>query len=166
MKLHYLALILAAGVLALAAVNSSPTPSARPVVAWDYEKMKDAADLIVIATPLVTRDLKEKTTLPGIEEIGPDNQSRPVAAVGVETNFEIQTTLKGETPLNRFFLHHLRLANPPAVPAVNGPQLAAFDSAKKVRYLMFLKKEPDGHYVSVTGQTDPAIAIFPLGTYP
>lgn len=141
--------------------------TARPVAAWNYEKLNREADLIVIATPINTRDLDEKTVLPGIEEIGADGQPHSVAAIGVETNFEIQTTLKGAVPaLNRFFLHHLREATPPAKPVGNGPQLAAFKPDQNIRYLLFLKKDKDGHYSSVTGQTDPAIAIFPLGTYP
>ncbi len=133
---------------------------------WTYDKLKSAADLVVIATPIVVQETNERTVLPGIEIAGPDNQPAPVAAVGVETDFEIQTTLKGSTPLNRFILHHLREASPSATPSSNAPQLISFDPKKNIRYLMFLKKEKDGHYVSVTGQTDPAIAIFPLGTYP
>ncbi len=134
---------------------------------WSYEKLQDTADLIVIATPISNFDLDAKTVLPDIQQIGADGKPVPVPAVLVETNFEIQATLKGSVPLNRFFLHHYRLANPPSKPVPGGPQLVVFDTDKKIRYLMFLKKDADGHfYISAAGQTDPGIAISPLGTYP
>src|SRR5438045_7073354 len=36
----------------------------------------------------------------------------------------------------------------------------------KKRFLLFLKREPDGRYVPLTGQTDPHGGVKDLGTYP
>ena len=89
-----------------------------------------------------------------------------VPAVGLETSFEIQTVLKGKWALNRLVLYHLREARPPPQPIVGGPLLVSFDPKKKLRYLMFLKLDQSGRFVSVSGQTDPGIAIKELGASP
>jgi hypothetical protein len=145
-----LCLILAAGV----------TLSARPVPYYPYDKLTREADLIVIATPVSVRDTGHKTTLPGITR---DNQ--PVAAGGMEPAFEVLATLKGAESLKTLQFHCLREAAPPTVSA-NGPSLVSFDPKQKKRYLLFLRKEKDGRYAALTGQSDPAGSVKDLGTYP
>lgn len=44
--------------------------------------------------------------------------------------------------------------------------LVQFDVKARHKYLLFLKREANGRYVSVTGQTEPAIGVKDLGTYP
>jgi hypothetical protein len=51
----------------------------------------------------------------------------------------------------------------PAV-EVNGPALVSFDPAKKISYLMFLKREGD-LWVPLTGQIDPADGIKVIDSY-
>ena len=80
----------------------------------------------------------------------------------------VQAVLKGEKKdLKELVLYHLR--EPAAegdAPAVNAPMLVTFDAKGKRRYLLFLKRDADGRYASVTGQTDPAIGVKDLGSYP
>jgi hypothetical protein len=150
----------------LAALIASSRLGAQTAPAWDYDKLKSQADLIVIATPVAVKDLKENTFLPGIQEKGADGKILPVPALGWEANFQIETVLKGDWPMNRMVLYYLRLANPPPQPVPHGPQLVSFDPQKKIRYLMFLKLDKDGRFESVTGLTDPGIGIKELGATP
>ena len=162
MKLHVRLCVLLCVVMAPAAVSP-----ARPVPAWSYEKLVGGADLVVIATPTATKDTKEPAVLPGVSRPGPDGQPAPVPAVGVETTFAVQAILKGEAKdLKQFVVYHLREGDAQAqAPAPNGPMLVKFDVKAGHKYLLFLKRE-GGRYVSVTGQTDPAIGVKDLGTYP
>jgi hypothetical protein len=148
------------------------TAAARPVHILSYEEMTTQADLIVIATPVATRDTGEKTTFPGIQTIFPSVQtgtagySGPVSGISLETTFSLLAILKGNLKENTFILYHFRLANEATGAISNGPNLVIFDLTKKTRYLMFLKKDKDGRYLALTGQTDPAFAIKELGNYP
>ena len=155
-----------AALLTASAAPSPVTPPAGKGNVWDYDRLTTEADLVVVATPLSAKELDERTFLPGIQQLGPDGKAMPIAAVGLETNFEINVILKGQWAVNRLILHHLREANPPAQPAVGGPLLVSFDPKKKIRYLMFLKLDKEGRFYSVTGQTDPGIGIKELGASP
>jgi hypothetical protein len=39
----------------------------------------------------------------------------------------------------------------------NGPNLATFDPGQHHRFLLFLRREADGRYCPVSGQTDPTL---------
>ena len=130
--------------------------SARPVAIWPYDKLTEEADVIIIATPTSSRDTSEKTTFPG---------QSSVAAVGVETTFDILSVLKGEKGLKTIVFHHLR-AEKPNEEMPDGPSPVAFKLEEKKRFLLFLKLEPDGRLSSLTGQTDPKGGIKDLGTHP
>jgi hypothetical protein len=138
---------------------------ARPAAVWTYEKLVAEADLVVIATPTETKDM-EKTVLPNIQQIGADGERVPFPAVGVETTFEVLAVLKGDEKPKTFVLYHLRETKPENVP--NGPQLIApFEPKKQQRYLLFLRQEADGRFVSVTGPIDAAVGVKDLGAgYP
>jgi len=133
---------------------------ARPVPYWPYDKLTREADLIVIATPASVRDTGVKTTFPGIAR---DNQ--PVDAIQMEATFAVLATFKGAESLKTLHFHYLREAAPQTV-SVNGPALVSFNSKEKKRYLLFLRREKDGRYAALTGQTDPAGSVKDLGTYP
>ena len=157
MKLHWTLCV----ILTVASVCN-----ARPVPAWSYEKLLADADLVVIATPVETKDLKEPAVLPNVTRAGEDGKPAPVAAIGMDTKFEVQAVFKGQKKeLKEFVLYHLREPDTQA-PVVNGPMLVRFDPKEKRRYLLFLKREADGRYASVTGQTDAAIGVKELGSYP
>ncbi len=145
---------------------------ARFVDSWPYDRLTKEADLIVIATPTAVRDTTERTTFPDLVRVDTNNIRSPVSAIGVETTFETLSVLKGNTNTTTFVFHHLRLAGLKSpighsqVYAINGPVNVAFDPNEKTRYLLFLKRESDGRYASVTGQTDPIFGIKDLGNIP
>lgn len=122
--------------------------NARLMRAWTYQEMFDKADLVVIARPLATKDTTEKAGLP---PFGPH-----VEVIGLSTEFEARTVMKGDKAVTKFVLHHYRLARPKEV-VTNGPHLVAFDPASPRAFLLFLVKESDGRYAPVTGQTDPGL---------
>jgi hypothetical protein len=138
---------------------------ARPVRHWTYEQLAGEADLVVIATPTETRD-KDKTVIPNLQRAGAGGQGVPVAAIGIETRFDVLAVLKGDKELKDFRLYHLKEAGAEKPPAPNGPLLVSFDPKARRRYLLFLKRQGDGRFVPVPGQTDAAVGVKDLGTYP
>jgi hypothetical protein len=118
---------------------------ARVVRNWSYQELLDKSDLVVIATPTANDDTKEKTGLPGFE-------AQPV--VGVETKFAVSAVLKGDKELKDVILHHYRIDGD-WVP--NGPLLVSFTPSKNETFILFLVKEPDGHYAPTVGQVDPGM---------
>ena len=131
---------------------------------WPYDKLTKEADLIVIATPISTRDTAERTTLPDIVSVDANNVRTSIPAIGVETTFTSLAVLKGDTNNTTVVFHHMREAEPH--PSLNGPGLVAFDPKEKKRFLLFLKRESDGRYAPLTGQTDPDGGGKDLGAYP
>jgi len=111
-----------------------------------YQKRFDQADLVVIAQPLSTKDTSECTVLANI--------APAVDVVGLETEFRVQTLLKGSQSITNFVLHHYRQRDPSLLYR-SGPWLVSFDPAKKEAYLLFLTKEPDGRFAPINGQADP-----------
>ena len=133
---------------------------------WPYDRLTKEADLILIATPVAVNDTAEMTMLPGIGSTDTNNVRRLIPAIGVETGFAILSVLKGDTGTNKFvILHHLRRTERPG-PEINGPGLVTFDPDEKKRFLLFLKRESDGRYAPLSGQTDPDGSVRDLGTYP
>src|SRR3954454_4619753 len=74
----------------------SSLADARPVRNWSYEELLAESDVVVIATPTASQDLKEPAVVPNVVQAGEDGKSKPVPAIGVETTFEVQAVLKGE----------------------------------------------------------------------
>ena len=132
---------------------------------WPYDRLTKHADVIVIATPVSVHDTAEKTTLPNIVRTDTNNVRSEIPAIGVETTFTILSVLKGDTGTNSLVFHHLREAEKPGVQD-NSPGLVTFDPKEKKRFLLFLKRESDGRYAPLTGQTDPDGGVRDLGTYP
>ena len=64
--------------------------------------------------------------------------------------------MKGGKDIRTLVLHHYRLEDPKTA-VWNAPALAAFDPNDYHKYLLFLKKEADGRYAPVSGQTDPTM---------
>lgn len=138
-------------------VVSTGIVAARVVRIWPYQELLDKSDLVVIATPTATNDTKEHIDLPGF--VG-----QPV--IGVETRFTVSAVLKGDRALRDFAFHHYRTpdgANISSVP--NGPTFVSFDPADEKppfihrTYILFLRREADGRYAPIAGQTDPGLAI-------
>jgi hypothetical protein len=133
----------------------------RPV--WTYDDLTKQSDLIVIAAPVAVKDTGEKTTIPNVAA-----GNSPIPAIVMETRFEALAILKGEgskeKPTSLVVCHLRKEAN--QAPARGEPELISFDPEKQNRYLLFLKRDADGRYSAVVGQTDPAEAVKDLGTDP
>lgn len=126
----------------------------RPVRFLTYQQMFEQANLIAIAQPISTKDTAEQSVLPNI--------SPEIPVVGVETEFVVQMKLKGSIKATeKFVLHHYREAK--HADNSRGPTLVAFNPANKESFLLFLKKETDGRFAPINGQTDPGDGggIFP-----
>ena len=114
-----------------------------------YQQMYDQADLVAIAQPIATNTTPEQMLLPNIS---PD-----IPVAGVETQFAVQTLLKGDkAATTRFILHHYREVK--HVNYMNAPELVAFQPTNREPFLVFVKKEADGRFAPIYNQTDPGMA--------
>ena len=120
---------------------------------WTQQMMADKADLIVVAKAVEVRDTGVKTTVPNVRR-GNDE----IPAVDMETTFEVSAVLKGAMEGKRLVMVHLREERP-EIASRGGAELVAFDPAARKEYLLYLKREADGRYSAVVGQTDPADAV-------
>src|SRR5262245_2131964 len=102
----------------------------RPI--WSYERLNDESDLVVIARPVSSSRLEEKTTLPNI--------SPAIHVVGVQTKLDVRLVLKGWPKTKDACLHHYTLENPTDGQVRGAPQLVTFDPKEPTCYLMFLKQ--------------------------
>jgi hypothetical protein len=150
--------------LALSLVLLCTAVFARRHEAWSYDRLAKEADLIVIATPISTRDTAERTTLPGIERVDANKVRSAIPAIGVETTFTTLAVLKGYAKITKVVFHHLRETELKI--SFDGPELVTFDPKEKKSFLLFLKRESDGRYAPLTGQTDPDGGVKDLGAYP
>ena len=133
--------------VALAWSRFASVADARGINMRTYDELDRMSDVIVIAKPVSTQVTAGPiTTLKGIS---PD-----IPVVGLSSEFEIIVVLKGDSNLKRLAVHHYQLANP-GEQMENAPQLAAFDPAESTRYLLFLRREPNGRYAPFD-QVDPA----------
>ena len=140
-----------AGFLVLAATTF--VADARGILLTTFRQMDRASDIIVVATPLSTKDTAEQTRLPHL--------SPEIPIAGLSSEFEVSLVLKGDNSLKKLVLHHYRLANPSRWGG-EFTWLAAFDPKEPTRYLLFLHREPDGRYAPFD-QVDPALtSIFAL----
>lgn len=129
---------------------------------WTYEQLTEGADLVVIATPTETKDT-DKTVFPDIGSVDAAGNVSPVPAVGIETKFKVLAVLKGDKNQKDFVLYHLKEVNKPGR---GSAATVSFNPKEQRRYLLFLKHEADGRFVSLTGQVDPVYGIKDLGLYP
>jgi hypothetical protein len=137
----------------------------RYVQPWSYEEMLEKADLVVVAEWVSTKDTEERTVLPRIEPA--------IRVIGVNTEFEVGIVLKGSRDIKNLTLHHYKLefkedsfrAEAPQLVDIQVPEFRdGRDYPGGGRFLLFLKHEPDGRYVPITGQTDPAVfSVLQLG---
>ena len=134
---------------------------------WPYDKLTAEADLIVIAAPAAVKDTGKKTELPGgIRMTGDDNIPRPIPVIAMEATFEVLAVLKGDEKGKDFVFHYFRQEPPPTKPVINGAGLVSFDPNRRPKYLLFLRREPEGGYSSLTGQIDPVLGIKELADGP
>jgi hypothetical protein len=132
--------------IALLIVTVPSLAFGRFMAVWSYQELFDKADLVAIAKPISSKDTAERGLLPD----GPKWD-----VVGLSTECEISTILKGDKNLKRCTIHHYRQKNPKEI-LDDGPSFVSFDLKNHPCYLLFLKKESDSRYAPVSGQTDPA----------
>lgn len=121
------------------------TGDARITKAWRYQEMFEKADLVIIARVVTTKDTEERSKVLNTLDV-----------IGVITDFKSHLVLKEDKSIEKFQLHHYRVAsNADDAAMANGPNLIRF-SFEHPAFLLFLTKEADGRYAPVTGQEDPA----------
>lgn len=126
---------------------------------WPYTRLVSESDDIVIVTFKATKDMDASNTLGGRFP-----QRIREAIKQVESEFIVNTVLKGDAPKTITLQHYSWRSAPPA-----GGYDAAFASFRSKpehiqgegwaqvsnpRYLLFLRKLPSGKYVPAAGQVD------------
>ncbi len=134
---------------------------ARPVKNWEPADLLKEADLVIIATPKATTDVKDQ------DLTGAKYHTR----VAVETEFEVQAVVKGDWKEKSLPIRHQRFYgiagkdDERAGRTINGPRFLEFDRAQKHSFLIYLKRTSAGTYQPLTGLTDPGYSFFPLETF-
>ncbi len=130
---------------------------ARFVAFWPEAKLQDASDLVVVGTPIETKDLDETNSLGFYSTKLFQSRFR-----GVETTFRVSEVLKG-TSDNKIILHHYREELAWGSPE-DGPGLMNFNPNSTNKYVLYLVKDGTDRYALVAGQVDTAISIKLLTT--
>jgi hypothetical protein len=154
----------AKSVLRLRAANGvqgeEPEPrvsEARPEQHWDYPKMFEKSELVVLANWRSAQSSDERGLLPNTK----------TKVMGITTMFEARVAFKGSQDVKRVALHHYRFQDEYDAFRYFPPQLIRIiepvdrDGRYSLgggQFLLFLLKEPNGQFAPVTGQTDPAIS--------
>lgn len=135
------------------ALNGGLSAHTRLMRSWSEAELMQAADLVVVATPLATKYLDETNSL-GLT-VGEFR--------GVETTFKVFNTVKGMPANDRIILHHYHdlfaLGGPPA-----GADLVSLTPASPNRFTLYLLQDGTNRYAPVTGQVDAAFSVRPLPT--
>jgi hypothetical protein len=142
--------------LALAVVNLMV--QARVVRPWSEAELQNASDLVVIVSPVETKDLDETNAL-GWPQYG----SFQTRFRGVETTFKVFDVLKGMPANDRIALHHYRFEDGWGSPP-NGPTLITFTPHGTNRYLLYLVNDGTNRYAPAAGQIDPGLSVRPPPT--
>jgi hypothetical protein len=145
-----LALVLSGGLLA----------HAHGVRSWSDAELMKAADLVVVATPLVAKDLDETNSLGWSQ-----SESFRPRFRGVETAFKVYDVLKGMPANDRIVLHHYRNEIEWGSPA-NGPGFVTFTQGSTNKLVLYLVKDGADRYAPIAGQVDSYLSIRPLPTDP
>jgi hypothetical protein len=142
--------------LGLALVLCGGLAQARAVRLWSETDLTKAADLVVVAAPLATKDLAETNSL-GWSQTG----SFKTRFRGVETIFKVDDVLKGMPANDRIILHHYRYENDWGSPP-NGPDFINLNPGDTNKLVLYLVKDGPERYAPVTGQVDSAPSVRPL----
>ena len=142
----------------------------RPYHIPTFAELTEKADLVVVVRPISTSDRKDGEPL--IEYAS----GEPTFLTAVVTRCRVLSILKGDLAAPEIMLPHYRLdlekAQRNGVAGIgNGPRLLTFpppqpadvvndDRPTLYDYLIFLKREPDGDFALVSGQTDPIFSVF------
>ena len=161
----------------LVLILGNTSVNARMVPDWPYDKLWDAADIVVIIEPLKTENNDDKLQIPW----DPKGEWQ-----GLTTHFKVHSILKGGPLGGEIVLKHFDLKPSPPSPQTtihtdgdgffihftSGPlhydETISKDGKEISRhslenqtpvFLAFLKKTPAGEFVPVTGQIDPVFSF-------
>lgn len=136
---------------------------------WDYDSLAQASDVIIVAHAISRKDSQDREKVPGIGQglylkQGKWN-SDPIFAAITLTTFHVDAVFKGQVTERSVVLHHLRVNEETDKSldwVTKGHGFVSFDATSHTTYLMFLKRLPNGHFVSVTGQQNPRDGILAI----
>lgn len=137
---------------------------AREIEPWSYERLFKAADLVVIARAMETKDSTDTTS---------DNPWK-TEMLGLDTTLHVRVVVKGAMKGNSVTVLHFRLKDDKPIP--DGPLLVSFkrgpikvqlsdlegdmsESTVVPEYLLFLRSRKDGRYEPVAGRVDPELSV-------
>jgi hypothetical protein len=138
---------------------------------WSVAELQRASDVVVVATPEVTRETGVRSEL---TELQP-----PVPVIEVKTKFRVLSVLKGTISGSTLLLRHFRLDDARIRGGcINCGGFIQFSSdalATKVcragdvspqqsqcDYLLFLRREDTGDFAAASGRVSPGSAVFLL----
>jgi hypothetical protein len=143
--------------LALAALQL--TAQARGVRLWSEAELRNASDLVVVASAIETKVLDETNALgwPGTASFQPKFR-------GVETTFKILNVLKGMPVNDRIVLHHYRYEDEREIILSDGPTFITFAPHDTNQYELYLVNDGANRFAPVAGQIDPGLSVRPPPT--
>ena len=139
---------------------------------WSVAELQRASDVVVVATPEVTRETGVRSEL---TELQP-----PVPVIEVETEFRVLSVLKGTISGSTLLLRHFRLDDARirggCINCGGFIQFSSVAPATKVcragdvspqrpsecDYLLFLRREDAGDFAPASGRVSPGSAVFLL----
>lgn len=134
---------------------------------WTYKDLNKESDIIIIATPIKTVDLREDGNL--LKERGLD-----IEICKLSTTFSVKASIKGVVePESEITIIHYKVKKVNELVVEGSPNYVEFrfntisltkGKEKKIvpapDYLLYLKKHKDGHYVPVSGDYDSSNSVF------
>jgi len=160
MRFLFLAISILLSTTALARLIDGP---------WDYENLTKQADLIVIASYAKSKktDKSEPTSIGiakgmKVTESSITFDTNPLMGKVNLAEFKVQTVLKGKIKDDSLVVKHLRIPEGlnekrKAFYYIRGPRFIKLKA--NTSYIMFLKKDKDGSWIPLSGQTDPWLSI-------
>lgn len=141
--------------LLLGGIGASTPVVAGPARSWSYSELLQAADLVIIGTPIAHGESSAKPA---------DQRERRSP---ISTTFQILGVLKGSPPKDRdsVTMNHYRYANPLSKAEADARPVAVSFQGEPRDYLVFLKQTADGHFEPVTLAGDHRMSVRILSAY-
>lgn len=136
---------------------------ARIIENWEYERLVQESDLIVIAVAGPTELVADE----------PPKHMWPLEFVGQNTTFKLKHTFKGKAVDQQIKVLHFRFGDKvkkgekaiiEPIQIVDGPLFVDFQKEPPAEYLLFLKRLKDGRYEPVSGRIDPGLSVRKLSS--
>lgn len=146
--------------------------AARITRLWSFSELQSAADAVVVATPVSTRETGRRTELADLQP--------PVPVIELNTEFKVLSVLSGQLASGTFVLRHFKLDDSRLVGGClncgGGIEFSASASSTRLcrsgdvspdlpspcDYLMYLKRSAATVYEPVSGHVVPGMSILLL----